>query len=341
MVALLAATTGCANFSYLLKQSISQLGVLARSVPIEDVLEAGERPEEELAKLRLIVEAREFARKELGLRVRGSYRKFHDTRGKAMAYNLAGCKKDSLTPKRWHFPIIGWIDYIGYFEEEDAIRAEKALQAEGYDTMRREVDAFSTLGWLPDPVHSTLLRRDELGLVEVVIHEVAHNTVYANGQSDFNESLATFIGRRGAVLFYEQRGDAESVGRLHERYEDQDRVNQWLIGFVGILRAHYAQEIPREKKIAGREAVFEAARERYKAEFLPKMNQPRRYRGWGSLETNNARVRLNMRYNKRQDLFQRLLEQGGGEMRALLEALRRAARSRKPFEALERAVDSR
>ena len=340
VTALLVVTPACANFGYLVKQSISQLGVLARSVPIDDVLAAGERPAGELAKLRLIVAAREFARNELGLRVRGSFRKFHDTRGKAMAYNLAACPKDSLSAKRWHFPIIGWIDYIGYFDEQDAIRAEKKLQAKGYDTMRREVDAFSSLGWLPDPVHSTLLRRDELGLVEVVIHEVAHNTVYANGQSDFNESLATFIGRTGAVKFYEQRDDTDSVARLRDRYEDQDRVNEWLIGFVETLEAHYALDLTREEKIAGREAIFEAGRKRYKTEFLPNMHRPKRYGSWASLQTNNAIVRLNMRYNKRQDVFARVQERGGGGMPAFLKALRAAARSCKPFEALERAGDS-
>lgn len=336
-LALIAASVaGCERTLYLVRQSIGQMGVLLRSVPIDDVIAAGERSDEEIAKLCLIVEAREFARERLGLRVGRSFQNFHDTGGRAMAYNLSACPKDSLRPKRWWFPIIGWIDYIGYFDKADADAAERDLQAEGYDTRLGEVDAFSSLGWLPDPVHSPLLRRDDLGIVEVVIHELAHNTVYANGQSDFNESLATFIGREGAVLFYQGKGDPESVRRLRERYDDQNVINEWLIELRETLTEYYGRDMAREEKIAGRGEVFEQARKRLEEVYLPRMHDAQRYRGWTRLQPNNATVRLNMRYNQRQDLFERVYEQCGRDFAALLDALREASRTREPFERLGR-----
>jgi predicted aminopeptidase len=334
-----ALVGGCERTQYLVRQSIGQLGVLLRSVPIDDVIARGERPEEELAKLRLIVEAREFARGRLGLRVGRSFQKFHDTGGRAMAYNLSACPKDSLRPRRWWFPIIGWIDYIGYFDKADAEVAEKRLQAEDLDTRLGEVDAFSSLGWLPDPVHSPLLRRDELGIVEVVVHELAHNTVYANGQSDFNESLATFIGREGAVLFYKDKGDEDSVRRLRERYDDQNVINEWLIELRESLTEYYGRDIPREEKIAGRDAVFEQARKRLEEVYLPRMHDPQRYRGWTRLQPNNATVRLNLRYNQRQDLFAKLYEGHNREFASLLGALRTAAGDRDPFDWLRRHAE--
>lgn len=331
---------GCEGVGYVLRQGIGQLGVLLRAVPIDDVLEGGRLEPEAAEKLRLVVEAREFGRARLGLRVGGSFRTYHDTGGRPMAYNLSACRKDALTPKRWWFPVIGWIDYIGYYDERDARAAEQKLKQEGYDTLVREVDAFSSLGWFPDPVHSPLLQRDRPSLVEVVIHELAHNTVYANGQSDFNESLATFVGRTGAVQFYAERGDEATVRLLRERYEDQDRLNAWLIELREALTEYYARDIPSAEKIAGREAVFQDARQRFEQDYLPRFHQPERYRRWASMETNNALVRLNMRYNLRQELFARVYEAGGRDWGALLAALRRAAGSSDPFAELERRSDA-
>lgn len=333
--------TGCSHFDYIVRQSISQVGVLVRSVPIDDVLASGKLCDDDARKLRLVVEAREFARMRLGLVVRGSFRNFHDTHGKAMAYNLSATPRDSLSPKRWKFPIIGWIDYIGYFKREDAERAERKLRDEGLDTCLREVDAFSTLGWLPDPVHSPLLKRDDYGLVEVVIHELAHNTVYAAGHSDFNESLATFIGRTGALLFYRERrpDDLRAADSLLRRYEDEDRVNDWLIDLRRMLDEHYARPISSDEKIAARDAVYAAAREKFKSETLSKLHEPNRFRRWADLAPNNAIVRLNLRYNMRQEDFARAYKSVNDDFPTFLDLLRRAAREKSPLEALRNTGD--
>lgn len=329
---LLGCVCGCSTAGYIFRQAIGQVGVLIRSVPIDDVLAAGKVTTEQADKLRLIIEVREFARSKLGLRVAASFKFFHDTGDKAMAYNLSACRKDSLEAKRWQFPIIGWIDYIGYFSRTDAEKAESALKDEGYDTNLREVDAFSTLGYLPDPVHSPLLRRDEMSLVEVVIHELAHNTVYATGHSDFSESLATFIGRTGAQRFYAEcrPQSPESLRQLRDRYADEESLNQWLIDLRKALESHYAQKLTSAEKIAGREAVFQFARDKFNDDVLPKMHEPDRYRRWGNLQTNNATIRLNMRYNLRQDLFEKLFVSCDRDFRTFTVKLRDAAKARDP-----------
>ena len=48
------------------------------------------------------------------------------------------------------------------------------LEQEGYDTYIYSVDAFSTGGYLPDPVYSSFLNRSDGSIVETVIHELAH-----------------------------------------------------------------------------------------------------------------------------------------------------------------------
>ena len=107
---------GCRSTQYVLRQAIGEIGVLVRSVPISQALETGGLTAEQGRKLRLIVEARDFARDELGLLVGWSFTRFHDTTGRPLAFNLSATPKDSLEPYRWWFPVIGYIDYIGFFE---------------------------------------------------------------------------------------------------------------------------------------------------------------------------------------------------------------------------------
>lgn len=61
---------------------------------------------------------------------------------------------------------------------------------------------YSTLGWFSDPVLSPQLRMTEDELVSLVIHEMSHATVYFPGDSNFNESYASFVEEIGTEKFY-------------------------------------------------------------------------------------------------------------------------------------------
>lgn len=337
------AGTGCLPEAlYITRQGLGQLDVLARTEPIDEVLASGALEPEQERKLRLVVAARDFARDELGLRVGRSFACYHETGGQPVAYNLSAARQDALTPKRWRFPIIGTIDYLGFFSREEADQAAERLQHQGYDTYIYGVDAYSTLGWFPDPVHSSFLNRPDGLLVETVIHELAHNTVYAPGHSTFNETLATFIGREGARRFFAQRGEegAEILAGLERYYEDQQRITAWIVDLVAALEAWYAQDLPRAEKVAGREAVFTAARVRFTAEVLPTLHEPDRHRGWANLPTNNAYVLLHRRYHLDLDTFARAYERTGRDFARFLDLLRSAAATDDPFGELRRGAAS-
>ncbi len=336
------ALSGCADFGYIIRQAAGQLEMLVNSEPIDEVLADGRLTPEQDRKLRLVVEVRDFAASELGLNVGRSYRLYHEADGKPIAYNLSACRKDSLSPKQWRMPIVGTIDYLGYFAKADAEKAAAELEAQGYDTFIYGVDAYSTLGWLPDPVQSTFLNRADGNLVETVIHELAHNTIYASGQSDFNESLATFIGRQGARLFLEQRGPegAAIAANLQAQYADDELVTDWVLKLNADLRAYYSSDLPSEAKIGGREAVFQAARDAFTTEVAPKLQLPERSAGWGRIPTNNAYVRLHQRYHVNLDAFAAAFEAVNNDFRAFLDIARAAADAADPFAAIRAAAGS-
>jgi predicted aminopeptidase len=334
--------TGCADFPYIVRQGMGEAEMLANTEPIDQVLADGKLAPEQDRKLRLVVEARDFAAEELGLDVGRSYHLYHEASGKPMAYNLSACPKDSLSPKQWSFPLIGTIDYLGYFAKADAEKAAADLQAQGYDTYIYGVDAYSTLGWLPDPVQSTFLNREDGNLVETVIHELAHNTIYTSGQSDFNESLATFIGRQGARLFFAPRGaDGEAIlAKLEAQDADDEIVTTWVQELTAELRAHYGSALTSDEKIAGREAIYQAARERFNAAVVPELRLPDRNGWWGRIPTNNAFVRLHQRYHVDLDAFAAAYAAKSGDFRAFLDAARTAAKAGDPFAAIQAAAVS-
>src|SRR5207248_901175 len=70
------------------------------------------------------------------------------------------------------------------------------LKAKGYDTNERPAAAYSTGGFFPDPVLSTMIGGGDDTLpyfANTILHESVHATILINDQAFFNESLASYI----------------------------------------------------------------------------------------------------------------------------------------------------
>ena len=131
------------------------------------------------AKLELALAARRFAADDLALDVGGSYTSVATRRRQpGRPRRHAPRRAIGWCPTPGGFPIVGRVPYRAYFDVADANALAADLEAEGYDTYVRPAVAFSTLGWFDDPLLSTLLRYDDERLVETIIHELLHNTIY-------------------------------------------------------------------------------------------------------------------------------------------------------------------
>src|SRR5690606_34569810 len=117
----------------------------------------------------------------------------------AATWVVSACESLSFKPKQWRFPIVGSFTYLGWFDHPSAEEYAEELRKEGWDVDVRGAAAYSTLNWFRDPVLSTMIPRgkhDVGSLVNVVLHESVHATIYLKDQAYFNESLASFVADR-------------------------------------------------------------------------------------------------------------------------------------------------
>ncbi|HEX6940416.1 MAG TPA: aminopeptidase [Longimicrobiales bacterium] len=341
---LAAASLTCSPTTYVLRAGIEEARILSRRLPIEQVVRDPATNGEVRAKLRLVLQARTFAREVLGLDVGDSYTTYSWIDRDTLALVLSAAYRDRFEPVTWWFPIVGRVPYKGFFSADDAQDAARDLESEGFDVYVRPTSAFSTLGWFNDPLLSTLLRYDDVSLVSTVIHELAHNTLFVPSRVSFNESFANFVGDRGAVAFFCGIEGEDGVRCLaaKEQWSDNLLFGRFLTDLITELEAVYARtELTPEQRIAMREAVFARARERFVREYEPRFSRPG-YRGIARMEPNNARLIAWRLYYDRLDLFDAALARHGGDLRTTIDAIRSAAAGNDgdPFLAVARLGDT-
>ncbi len=335
--------TACSPM-YVIRAGWEEAKILRARQPIPDVILAPTTDDVTRGKLTLAREARKFARDRLGLDVGDSYTSYTELERDTLAMVLSAAYRDRLASKTWWFPVVGRVPYRGFFSLDDALGAQRNLEAEGLDTYLRPTSAFSTLGWFADPLLSTILRYDEVELVTTIIHELSHNHLFVPGQVRFNESFATWVGRTGSIEFFCTRpgGGSDTVwcNRARDRWRDTMRFSVFLDGLVEELETVYADNTATsDAKVAAREAVFERHLDRFRDQVQPGFASLS-FAGFASLPLNNATLLSRMRYYHRLPAFDALLEAHDGSLAGAVESLRAGVKAADdPFSLLPAAVD--
>lgn len=322
-IAGLAAATLTCSPGYLIRAGIEEGKILSRRRPIERVIQDPSTSDEVRRKLRLVVDARTFAQHALGLDVGKSYTTFSPVDRDTLLLVVSAARRDRFEQVTWWFPIVGHVPYKGFFDPADALRAAEKLERRGYDTYVRPAGAFSTLGFFDDPLLSTVLRYDDVDLVSTVIHELTHNTIYVASHVSFNESFASFVGDRGAILFFctLEGEEGERCRTARNRWADNLLFGQFLAGLIQELEMLYAREdLDPEARIAAREAVFERARRRFAEELQPQFLD-HGFPSFTRTPLNNATLIARRLYFDRLDLFEAAFERLGQDLRHVVHTI--------------------
>ncbi|MHC4607369.1 MAG: aminopeptidase [Planctomycetota bacterium] len=283
---------------YYVRQAVGQMSLLASSREIEEVLASEDLTPEQKARLRLILDVKEYAEREIGLAPSDNYTTYYDVEEGHVSYMVSACAKDSFTPYIWSFPIVGSLPYKGFFDLEDAQAEARSLAEAGYDVALRPVSAYSTLGWFSDPVLSTMLDRTEEDLVNLVLHELTHSTVYLEGRADFNESLASFVGTTATLHYLRTRfaPDSPPYERAIGVFADRESFGLFVEELHVRLDGLYRSDVSDEEKLRKRERIFKDAQKKKYPELRKRLNTER-YDYFEFMELNNAEILMERRYN--------------------------------------------
>ena len=316
LVGLICLQSGCFEARYLADQGVGQWKLFRARRRVSEVLGDPSVDEHTKSRLRLAMEARKFGVEVLGLRGGDNYTRYLATGGRAIAWNLTAAPKDKLRPFTWRFPIVGTVPYLGFFDEKKARKMQDSLKAKDYDTYVRPVAGYSTIGLTSDPIYESMLDESDARLVEVVLHEMLHGTIYLSGKSAWNESLASFVGVQGAAMFFAQRGGDEAgkqvFAEAEQRKRDEEKFSRFLAPIRDALEALYAQPISRDEKIRRRADVFAMAKARFEEMY------PGRKSIFNDGRLNNAVVASYGVYHDRASEHDHVFGRLGGDLRAFL-----------------------
>ena len=249
--------SGC----YLVQAARGQIDLNARRVPVETVLARRDTPPELARRLALAMRIRDYASRTLALPENRSYRSYADLGRPYVVWNVYATPPYSVEPRTWCFPVAGCVAYRGYFAEADARTFARRLEAGGDDVAIGGVPAYSTLGHFADPLLNTMFAWDDDEIASLMFHELAHQVVYAPGDTAFNEGFAMVVEEAGLRrwLFADGRPDALAT---HERRIAAEHALAARVGETRArLRTLYGSSQPMQALRAAKQAEFAALRE--------------------------------------------------------------------------------
>ena len=288
-----------------------QLAIVLNTTPVSKVLLDENVPDSVKARLNYIQAIRTFTVDSLGLKESKNYTTFFNQHGKPLLMVLTASKPYKLESYQWDFPFLGEVGYKGFFNFKKGREEEKKLQDEGYDTDYGSVSAWSTLGWLKDPILSSMLYRSDGQLAELIIHELTHSTLYVKDQVDFNENLASFIGEQGAIRFLSSTFGKESpeLSAYIFRLNDYQLFSRYMIDAAAKMSVLYSQinDFSPEDKLARKDSALKEIV--IHLDTLP-FHSPLRYKGlFDNKKPNNAYLLNFIRYDAQKDSLKKELEE--------------------------------
>ena len=204
----------------------------------------------------------------------------------------------------------------------------------------RRVDGFSTLGLLSDPIYSFMTEYSLYALAELIIHEQTHATVFIKNEIQFNEELATFVGREGALTFLRSRSgtDSDAYTQALAALEDWEVFRERIMDLHDQLERVYAREADREQILAEKQRTVEEFNRRLLSE-APELFRTERFRSFQGVPANNAYIMSFVRYTQDLDLFYDLYAANGRDLRSTVEELKRLKTTKgPPKHALQRLI---
>lgn len=267
--------SGCSSAGYLVETSLGQWKLFNRARPIDEVLASPNTSDTVRHGIQLVKKAKAFAVSDLGLHATKNYETFVQLDGPCVSWAVSASHPVRLEEKKWKFPIVGEVPYKGYFTKEGAEEEAKRIresESPEPDTWVRCVPAFSSLGWFSDPLYSSMLTGKDHHVVDLVVHESLHATVWVGGSVDFNEKLANFVGLEGSVRYMQKVEGAGGAMAVRDEVQGEKVFADFMKDTVDRYKATVKTIDDKQafyRELSNRYGAFVEARRKSGPKFTP------------------------------------------------------------------------
>jgi predicted aminopeptidase len=327
LIFIVAAVSGCQTIGFYSQAIKGQYQIFAHQELIDKLIADPQTPAKLRAQLELVQQLRAFAKDQLKLPVDGHYRKYADVHREYVVWNVQATPKFSLQPRTWWYPLVGSLEYHGYFSEKGARDYAARIAKKGDDVYVDGVEAYSTLGWFKDPILNTFIGRREPDLAEVIFHELGHQRVFARGDTDFNEAFATTVGQEGARRWLRASGKTNLLEKYEAELHRNDQFVHLIMSTREQLEKAYGDTLDKDGKVKAAATPpsspeeLKQAKERIFADLRANYQKLREgwdgypgYDEWFSRELNNAQLNTIANYYDFLPAFERVLAMNGNDM---------------------------
>lgn len=303
----------CTDIDYYAQAVEGQMRLMAATRPIPEVVNNSATDSGLRQQLERTIAIREFASRELALPNNGSYRSYADLGRSYVVWNVFAAPEFSVEPQQWCMVFIGCVNYRGYYDKNDADLYAGELRQSGADTYVGGVPAYSTLGYFNDPVLNTFLRFGDQEVAHIIFHELAHQLVYAEGDSAFNESFATTVENEGMYRWLTRSAAPEQLRDFETQQGRKAQFYRLVADTRDKLRAIYVSSLaPDAKRLAKMEVIAEM--KRTYTNLKVSWGGYDGYDQWFNQPLNNAALGSVTLYTQWVPAFHALLEQVGGSL---------------------------
>ena len=339
LICLFLANTGC-QLTYYAKSAYNQMSILNQRVPLEKVLQDEKISAEYKVKILLAQKAKEFAEEKLSLKKSASYSTYVGLNRPYATYVVSAAPKWELKHHHWSYLFVGEMPYKGFFSLDEAKEEEESLKKQNLDTYLRGVSAYSTLGWFNDPILSSMMGYADYDLVNTIIHETVHATLYIKNSADFNERMAVFLGNKGAELFYldAEGKNSATLKEIQNENEDDKKFSEFISTELNDLTTWYKAQKEQTEDL--RIARIKEIQARFSQQLQPKLTT-KAHDYFAKIELNNARLNLYKTYFQDLSDFEKLFVKVNGNFVQFLEACKKLEKHEKPEVGLKEMIGRR
>jgi predicted aminopeptidase len=307
--------SACSTLGYYAQSVGGQLDILARREPITRLVHDESQPPQLRAKLETVQRIRRFASTVLDLPDNGSYTSYVQMDRPYAVWNVFAAPEFSLQLREWCFPVAGCVEYRGYFHEGAARDYARELAAAGFDTYVGGAAAYSTLGWFDDPVFSTLIGFSDARLAGVIFHELAHQQLYVEDDTPFNEGFAMAVEFEGVDTWLKSNAGAAETASYAVFQARQEQFVTLVLRTRERLQQLYDSGLAPQAKRREKKRVFAAMKLSY-LELKRGWGDYDGYDAWFADGLNNAKLAAVGAYRDYVPSFRELFRRTGGDFAA-------------------------